>query len=280
MIKYKNDGLPEAIYKAIVNTINQYDRVEGENVISVTELIDSPLIRHFKNAIDIEVNASDDLWKVIGSSLHSLLENSGSNLVKEMRLQAKMGKWTITGKCDVYDPINHSIEDYKFIGYSSYANYPKKEHIRQLQVLAWLFKRNKLPVRKLKVHYIWRNLTQYDLLKHDKPSKMISSYEVELWDEKKILDFISEQLQRHEKKNGCNIEERWGYIKWKVKEGDRTIRVFDTPKEAKEFVKNKDEWEIVHEIKDYIRCENYCYYKNICGIYKKKDKEMLNNKME
>jgi len=289
MKKIINNGIPDAIYQSIINFAKQYDG-NIENAISVTTLIDSPLRHYYSKNADIEVNATDELWKLTGSAMHQVLENSDSSNVKELRLKAEHKGINIHGKCDVYDIENKSIEDYKFTGYSKYAKYPKLEHIRQLNILWWIWSQNNLPVERTKLHYIWRNLTPYQLGTEGYPLSLVETYDVK---QLPIIDFIDKQLERHknvinntaqETDLECTLEERWGNEKYKVykqSNNKKAIRVFDSYNEAENLLNvmqemntQEDTYYIKKVTTDFVRCENYCEYKNICHLYNKliKDK--------
>lgn len=292
-MKILNDGLPEAIYKAIVNYSDEYDG-NIENSVSVTTLIDSPRIGYYKLKYkDLEINASDELWKLLGNAMHAVLEKSGSSLVKELRLKTKINDVWLHGKCDVYDVENASIEDYKFTGYTQIANYPKKEHKLQLNVLAYIFKKNNLPVNKLKLHYIWRNLTNFDLKKDNFPDNFISTYEVDIMDN--IEEYIYEKIKLFNFDDDnipeCSLEDRWGYIKWKLynevkyKENkyNKAIKVFNSKKEAIEYassLKGNGTYIIKKTAEETKRCDGYCVFNVICSQYKKLKESKEDEKYE
>ena len=77
-------NLPEAIYEAVKN--DGYTR--GDSDISVTQLIDSPYIRELKNNhnSEIEEDATDRIWSLLGQAVHTILERADTEDLKEERL--------------------------------------------------------------------------------------------------------------------------------------------------------------------------------------------------
>jgi len=68
-----NYNLPQSI----VNAISFDERVPKENYISVTRLIDSPLIHQLmkEHWDDIKQDASSMLWSLLGKAVHYVLDN-------------------------------------------------------------------------------------------------------------------------------------------------------------------------------------------------------------
>jgi len=117
-MKIINDGnFPEPFMNAV--KYDDYDFSPSEDHISVTQLIDSPLIRKLKlkHGDTLEQNASDMVWSLRGKAMHYVLENSGSSCIKELRLEHTVNinnkLITISVKLDVYEVNTRILWEYK-----------------------------------------------------------------------------------------------------------------------------------------------------------------------
>ena len=123
-MKYTNKhNVPQEIINAIHN--DNYTR--GKAIISVTGLLQSPRIRLLANEHEEElvVDVSDEIWKLLGQSVHTILERANENnedTITEQRMFAKVNEWTISGQTDSID-----IKDNKFICLAL-SSEPRKEH--------------------------------------------------------------------------------------------------------------------------------------------------------
>lgn len=75
-IKFINpENIPALLLRAIEK---DYHNVDGD--ISVTELINPPQIKALKKLdFELEIDASREIWRLIGSAVHGLLEDAGYN---------------------------------------------------------------------------------------------------------------------------------------------------------------------------------------------------------
>ena len=88
------------MYKAL--TTNNYSR--GKSDLSVTQLIDSPRVRILKqrHAEEITEDASEMLWSVLGTAVHTMFEqHEPDGHIVEERLYATVGDWVISGAIDL-----------------------------------------------------------------------------------------------------------------------------------------------------------------------------------
>ena len=94
-----NHNLPEPVYKAL--TTNNYSR--GKSDLSVTQLIDSPRVRILKqrHAEEITEDASEMLWSVWGTAVHTMFEQHEPDGHIVERLYATVGDWVISGAIDL-----------------------------------------------------------------------------------------------------------------------------------------------------------------------------------
>ena len=116
MMKVTNHfNLPGPLINAIKGFDKAYKDSRGDTQISVTELISPPLIRRLKKEHwdEIEEDASERVWSILGSAVHSILEHAGSeNDLTEERLFLEVDKVKVSGQADLYE-ANGTLSDYK-----------------------------------------------------------------------------------------------------------------------------------------------------------------------
>src|SRR3989304_3857845 len=101
-------NLPQAMMNAVSN--DGYRQAEG---ISVTRLIDSPLVRHLRSLHhdSIEEDVSDRIWALFGQVVHTILERANTTGMVEQRLYATVEGKTISGQFDHLE--NGILTDWK-----------------------------------------------------------------------------------------------------------------------------------------------------------------------
>lgn len=177
--------------KSLVDALSSddYDLQDvPDNVISVTELIDSPTIfllkRQHKDELTCDV--SQNVWSLLGSSVHHILELSNSeesNRLSEARwflllpvltygeksedgwdvfviiddkpLEEqswyKPDRYYVSGKLDNYERDQKVLEDYKITSSYSFTYGGKKEWGEQLNIHAFVLRLMGQPVELLRI---------------------------------------------------------------------------------------------------------------------------------
>ena len=114
-MKYTNQhNVPEEIIRAVHN--DSYTR--GNSIISVTGLLQPPQIRLLteKNYEDMTVDVSDEIWKLLGQSVHTILERANEDnedTITEQRMYASIKGWKISGQTDSISVSEGILKDYK-----------------------------------------------------------------------------------------------------------------------------------------------------------------------
>lgn len=265
-------GLPESIVKAVEN-----DPYKGGGDISVTTLIAPPQMRLLSNHYrdELEEDASDRIWSLIGQAVHSILERIDDGSIKEQRLYMDVEGWSVSGQFDRY--LNKSLIDYKITSVWSVKQGVKREWEEQLNLLAVLCRANGYPVERLGVTAILRDWRKNEAYQYsDYPQSQVQTIPIPLWEHERATAFMVERVNLHQRvTNGehipCTNEERWHRgEKWAVmKKGRKSaLRLLDTELEAKAWMeKNDPKGEIVHRPGNYIRCEQYCSVSRFCKQY-------------
>lgn len=215
-MKYTNDyNLPSSIVRAITN--DKYDK--GDADFSATELLKPPqIVRLAKmHADEIVVDVSDEVWKLLGSGVHAILERAddGKNAVLEERLFAKYGDYTISGAMDRRE--KHKIVDYKVTGAYKIIKKDFTDWESQLNIYAWLARQNGLnDIEELSIVAMLRDWKKSSRFKErNYPHAPIVEIQIPLWSDQRQEDFIGERIYLHTKDeiDPCSPSETWGGVR-------------------------------------------------------------------
>lgn len=110
MVLTNNHNLPDPIFRAIKNK-GRPDLPEAD--IWATRLIDSPQVRILtkKYRDQIEEDAIDKVWSLLGDSVHIILEKANLNGLVEIPLTAHYPPYYVGAIVDHYEDGIHT--DYK-----------------------------------------------------------------------------------------------------------------------------------------------------------------------
>ena len=289
-MKYTNKhDIPKEIIRAIEN--DQYTR--GNSDISVTGLLQPPRIRLLEREHhdDIVLDYSDETWKILGQSVHAILERANENYddtITEQRLFADIEGWTVSGQTDSLAVHDKVLKDYKVTSVWTVVNALKEgksDWEKQLNCYAYLYKHNTgETINQLNIIAIARDWNRRELQRRggDYPRSSIITIDIPLWSEQEQLQFFKDRVSFHrssEFKHSmdgelplCSDEDRWKREDTfrVVKKGrKRAIRVLPSLKEAEEFLgSNEDGLSIEVSKGESIRCGAYCNVAQFCNQYK------------
>lgn len=260
-----NYNLPEAIYNAIAKS--NYEPKDG--VYRVTELIAPALIRQLKiENPDIETDASEMLFSLLGSSVHYLFVDSNPNSISSERLNIERNGVIITGETDDY---NGGVDDYKVTSVYSFLNGVKSEWAAQTNIYALMWKEKGFTVDTIKIHAIlrdWKQAMRYD---PEMPQIPFVSVEIPIWTTDEVWRFIDQRLDAHKNPQPCTSFERWSKSDcWAVKKkGNKTAKggkLCYTEQDADDFIAcNPDKkWEVEFRQGEDVRCKDFCPVRNVC----------------
>jgi hypothetical protein len=274
-----NLGLPAPLVSAISN--DQYDKV-GD--ISITGLVKPPRMRwlEIRHDDEIVVDASELIWRLVGSIGHAILERSDTNNhLSEERITFPVMGWVISGKPDLLSP-DMQLDDYKFTSVWA-MKYAKSEWTAQLNSYAWMYRMAVgFIAAKLRITAILRDWSKMKAAREpDYPQVGMVVREVPLWSEQQQEDYIEYRIDRHQVAEkldddelpDCTDEERWAKPDlWAVKKkgGKRALRLFDNETAAIGFVIGNDQLTVEHRPgSKTTRCDHYCLVKSFCNQYAK-----------
>jgi hypothetical protein len=259
-------NLPESIYNVISKV-----RKPSENKISVTELIDSPLIRHLRieHWDSLEEDASDRLWALLGTAIHYAIEKgTPQDALAEERLEVKVDDITLSGQADLYQA--GEVSDWKTSSVYAFLLGMKDSWSTQLQSYAFLYRSIGFPVSSLKVHAILRDwMKSKAMTEPDYPQIPFITVDVPVWSEEKVKQYIDERIKLHfhTPPEKCSDEERWMRpTTYAVMKGSnkRASRVLDTMDKAEAWIGDQKGFSIVERPGKDVRCEDHCQVRAFC----------------
>ena len=295
-MKYTNrHNIPQEIINAVHN--DSYSK--GKATISATGLLQPPRIRLLaqENYEKLTIDVSDEIWKLLGQSVHTILERANENnedVITEQRMFTVVNDWTVSGQTDSIDVKSNTLKDYKVTSVWSIVSALKEGKVeweQQLNIYAYLYKQTTgKTIDQLNIIAIARdwNKNQYLRSGGDYPPSPVTVLDIDLWSDEEQEDFIKQRVSIHQeaevdylindKLPFCTDEERWRRKDtYRVeKKGRKTaVRVLDTQEEADEYVgghKDSKLLKIVLAKGECVRCANYCDVAEFCNQYNEESK--------
>ena len=278
-----NNKIPEPIYRAICQ--NWYSGAGADHFCSVTELLKPAkmFVLERRYAQDLEEEASNMIWSLMGSAMHKVLEKSETeNSLNEERLFVKVHGKIISGGIDLYE--EGTISDFKFTSIWSYIYGSRiKEWTEQLNIYAYLYVKAGFPVEKLQVIAIFRDWSKSKSQYEKGYPKQIEVININLWDMSRTEHFIKKKLSQFEIAlklpddaiQECTQKERWQdpIVYAVMKKGNkRALRLFNSEEFASKFITfHKDKKKLYIEKRESVskRCIDYCVVNRFCSFYRK-----------
>ncbi len=280
-----NFRLPPEVYNA-VSRVYPID----PNRMSVTALIDAPLIRQLKikHWDALEEDASGRLWALLGKGVHAVLDRQETGAITEKKLEVKVGGITIVGKTDNYK--DEIITDWKVTSVWHHIFSDNKSETAQANCYAWLWRKHDHPVKKLIIYRILRDWQQ-SKVGDDYPPIPFVQVEVPLWSFEEQEKYIQEQLQYHQIADSeeCSPDEKWEKpttyavmkkgrksalrvlddegtaIQWCL---DNELAYYNREPDESNILDYKTGISIVERKGECVRCLNYCPVRSKCPYAK------------
>jgi hypothetical protein len=305
MIITNNYNLPQPIYDAIV--AGEY-RPKGGDRFSTTDLVNPPLMRTLKvrHWDEIEQDASEFLWLLLGKVVHKILEGHGeANAFTEEKLVHKYGDYDIVGKSDNYK--DEVVHDFKLTSVGAFYK-EKPEWIAAQNIYAYLWKQHGFDTKALKIQAILRDWIKFRAFyQADYPDIAFQTVELPLWSIEETDKYIAGRLLDHTEnpERECFPIEKWALIEVteddgtknkvpeayavKKKGGKQAIRVYSNESVAEKWIyehqvlptatrevkgeikpvlkKDVKEYEIEVRKGEPIRCLMYCSVGSVCPFH-------------
>lgn len=275
-------GLPEPLAKAIEMVSGDYS--PGESDFTVTELTGPPRIRALRREAarageKIVTDVSDAMHSVMGSAIHFILERwarTDPDYLTEARYYSKFLGYNIGGQLDLYHPISGRVWDWKYTKSTTYRDGVKAEYVQQLNINAWLLRKNGHQPKKLYSAPIYRDFSK---LTCDVKPPYVHSEEIEvaMWPDDAVERLLDERIHLHLEAEKtlplCTDEDRWATRPvWATqsKTSGRAIKhgLCSTQEEAEQkrlAHKKPSTLEVAHRPGKSPRCAHYCPVANICS---------------
>ena len=250
---------------------------------------------------EILVDASESIWQIFGTAVHSIFEAQKDNTFKEEFFSVDVSKSKVTGRVDSYDLENEIIVDWKTASVWKVIKQDFTDWKRQGLIYSWLIKKCGMNVKKCRFIALLKDQTMGEAKKRlrsnpnislsiftperpidcEYPPFPIAIYEfdvtaddladIENFIEAKVKELEFYDLTPDENLNPCTPEERWTTPeKWAhMKEGRKSaIKLYDSEEEANKVELKKDEY-IEHRPGENKKCDNYCNCREWCPLFKK-----------
>lgn len=281
-------AIPEPLMRLLDWAAKSYTKV-GDYTAS--ELAKPPKIailqsRH-KEEIDRDQDPLENLWTTFGTMMHLALEKMTDgcrDIVAEHRAQHEVLGKIVTGKADIWEHPG-VISDYKWVKTGTMAHPDKAEWVIQLNILAYLFRRENFVVRNIQNVLIFRDWSQIMAEERGEsyPQFGIAVVKQPLFAAKELESLVKDRVVLHSRYAGvsdddipeCSKEERWyrGEKYACVKPGGkRASSLHDTEDEAKANVKAGQVVEFRPGVS--VRCR-ICAVKKYCSHYNNIEKPLL-----
>lgn len=273
-----NLNLPQPIVDAVTN--DTYSKGDGE--VSVTELLQPPRITVLRKQYEdqIEEDASDRIWSLLGQSIHTILERSddGSEL-SEQRFTAIIDGVILSGKFDRFVVTKGIVQDYKITTAYKFKNGEvPKDFQQQLNAYAYLLRLQGYDVKSGEIVGILRDWSKLEAKRDPEyPQKNVITLPVQIYENAKIEEFLRKKIAAYKAAKvtlpECSDEDRWAKApKYAVmkKGAARAVRLLDTQDDADKRVQKEGSGHYVQfRPGEQVRCENYCPVKEFCDQAKK-----------
>ena len=276
IIVIMEDQLPKSLLNYISN--DSYDAGSIPVDISATRLKDTPRIsRLFKQHRDkIKINHLDKGFAKLGEAWHKAMEDSSpDDWICEKRFYADVNGYVISGAIDGLEPVGknlYNIWDYKLM--SSYkAKTDLSEFVKQLNIYAYILKKNNINVKNLYISAMIRDWTVNRISDPNYPQTNLPVFKLEKWDDKVTEQYVMERVEHHtqEELPECTDEEMWStgdtFIVESLKAG-KVMKVFKTKEEAELHPSViKGTAKVDKRSSERLRCKRYCEVADFCDQY-------------
>ena len=258
---------------------------------SVTSLLKGTreAILQRRHQAEIREDASDRVWAILGTAVHRVLQDSeaGDGQLKEVKLEAKVGEYTLSGIFDLYDPETGLVTDYKVasVWKAIYADY--SDWRMQLLLYAWLLRENGHDPKGGEIVAILRDhsKTKAEFGQHPPHPVMVKRFDFTPGDIDGAGEWLRKRFaeisQAEDMPDGllplCTKEERWHRGEcWAVKKkgAKKAYRLFKYEDwglrgmtEA-ELCADALGYEVEHRLGQDVKCEGYCPAREFCVHYK------------
>jgi hypothetical protein len=236
-------NLPPQIVTAILR-----DPYHSGSDISATSLIQPPRIFQLRKryTADIEEDASDRIFALLGQVAHKILERSDDHgAFHEERIRVMVNGWSLSAATDIYatkdvsdwvyspaagqtgNPVKSTwepvyvdipptIRDHKLTSVAA-ARFPHPEWELQLNVCAFLWREQGFPVSKLEITAIYRDWKKAEAMRDHRYPPPAQKFEQKLWSHDEQRVYVHDRVRLHKTAEGlpdellpfCTPDDQW-----------------------------------------------------------------------
>ena len=275
-------NLPQAFVDAV-----SVERHNEKGCYSATTLLHSATDvllteRHFD---EIEVDASDSVWQIWGTAVHSIFEKQKDNAFKEEQFKVKIGNSTVTGRVDNYDLENEILADFKTCASWKIIYKDFDDWYKQGMIYAYLMKQNGLNVKRCQFIALIKDHSKSKAkIDSTYPQSPVYVYqfdvtenglaEIEKFIKEKIADIEANENTPDSELKGCTPDERWSKgDTWAIMRAGRktALKVCNSEEEAKSLIEKLGGTNIEFRKGEDVRCGSYCNVSKWCPYYQNKN---------
>lgn len=290
MIITNKQNLPQALVNAVSS-----DRHNRKGCLSATTILKGTkevLLsqRHWEEMSD---DASNRIFALFGTAVHSVFESKDDKdgVIRETEFTTPVGKYTLTGRIDRYDPETKTLSDYKVTSVYKILNGNVEDWYKQLMIYSYLMQLHGIEVKHCVIHAVLRDWSRADYRRKASsgyPETQVTTYSFDPKEEdfdfiKKFIEERISDISKNEEVEDdlipdCSEHERWAKPdKYAViKEGaTKATKLLDTKEEAESYLltlkdkKDFEKYKIEFRKGESGKCENYCSCCQFCSFYKK-----------
>jgi hypothetical protein len=232
-----------------------------------------------RHADEIEEDASDRIWSLIGQSAHEICNRANKTELTEKRFFAKFGDYTVSAQIDSLDLLGGVLSDYKVTTqYKAKPNEtPDADYTAQLNIQAEILRMNGHTVNELRIIAILRDWSKNKArLDPSLPQANVAVLNIPLWTREQTQSFIAFRIAEHVAADSelpeCSSEERWAKPDmYAVVKGKRAINggVQFSLEAAEKICAQNPGTRVEYRKGESMRCELYCNVSEFCTQYKK-----------
>jgi hypothetical protein len=291
-------NLPESLVNTLI--YDDYDLKDAPpNVVSLTEMIDSPkariLRRRHKNEIVVDVSTL--LWRTAGTAFHRAVELANAHAIVEKRwfMSVNTGAvfvmdaggdirsqswyrvdcWYLSGKLDIL--IDGVLEDYKYTSVWSavYAPEGRSAYHAQVNINAFAMRHMNEHAKALRVILVLRDWSKRRRHEDGYPVVPFLSIDVPMWSEEECYEYIMRKMSEYtsdieltdDSISECDPEDRWhkpgklAVMKGKNKRASKLFEPYDR-QGAMDYIEKMDNpglYRIENRPDENTRCEDSDY---------------------
>ena len=273
-------GLPQAFVDAV-----SVERHNQKGCYSATTLLHGACEtilteRHYD---ELEVDASDSVWAVFGTAVHSIMEKQNTNTIKEEFYSVDVLNSKVTGRVDSYDPETKILHDFKTASCYKVIYKDFDDWKKQGLIYSWLMKKCGVEVKACEFIALLKDHSK-SKAKNDSSYPQLPTFvytfdvteadleEIEKFIFKKVAEFEEAEKIADTELTPCTNEERWATEdKWAVmKNGRKTaLKVCNSEEEAKSLMDQMGGTSIEYRKGEDKKCNDYCPCADFCPYHKK-----------